>query len=293
MTKLNQMYKCPGSGYGVSGYLKVHVRRGVALTDLSPSNAPYQYVKVAAVDDMGRRAVYDTTVLRTTPDAEWNEWLDFGERKFWQYLELSVWTYYRWSSNVQTFSNQTFTLSQGYHRNLRYCDGQSCTPRVYFDYDIKPDANDCIPDPCVRGTCTDRFFAHLCNCPHGYSGLNCEIVRGDLRVYIRHGSGLPNMEFTAGSDPYVYVDAYNVNGDQTSLSTRVEKNTLNPAWNQWLNFGVDSWSRLSVTVYEHNSYSSRLMSNTTSYYFPDHKSDKNVRKYCNSGFIELDYYFQP
>ena len=101
------------------------------------------------------------------------------------------------------------------------------------------------------------------------------------------------MEGISGSDPYVYVDAYNVNGDQTSLSTRVEKDTLNPAWNQWLDFGVDRWSRLSVTVWEDNGYFDRLMSNTTSYYFPDHKSDKNVRKYCNSGFIELDYYFQP
>ena len=29
--KLNQMYNCPGSGYGVPGHLKVHIRHGIDL----------------------------------------------------------------------------------------------------------------------------------------------------------------------------------------------------------------------------------------------------------------------
>ena len=45
-------------------------------------------------------------------------------------------------------SNQSFTVSQGSYRDLQYCDGQSCSSRIDFDYNLDPDRNDCNPYKC-------------------------------------------------------------------------------------------------------------------------------------------------
>ena len=119
-------------------------------------------------------------------------------------------------------SNQTFTVSQGLYRNLQYCDGQSCTKRVDFDYNLNPGLNDCNPNKGIHGTCTNQFFAYTCNCPLGYSGIQCEVVRGLLRVFIQHGHGLPNKDYYDASGPYATVEAYNHKGNYKSLQTRIE-----------------------------------------------------------------------
>ena len=129
--KLNQMYNCPGSGYGVPGHLKVHIRDGIAL-----GNRYSVYVQVTAIDSSGKRSTYITEIKRG--ETTWNQWIDFGPHKSWQYLEMSVWNYHHWSADTQATSNQIFTVSPGSHRNLQYCDGQSCTKKVNFDYNLDP-----------------------------------------------------------------------------------------------------------------------------------------------------------
>lgn len=288
--KINQMYNCPGSGYGIPGHLKVYIRHAVGLKSSFPSH----FVQVTAVDSSGKRSTYNTKSKPVSLDiTSWNQWIDFGVRKSWQYLEMNIWKRNHFSFATQVSSNQTITVSQGSHRNLQYCDGQSCTKRVDFDYNLDPDLDDCSPNKCVHGTCTDQFFAYRCNCPKGYSGLQCEVIHGSLRVYIRGGSGLPNEDYRGISDPYTLVEAYTHDGNSKSLTTRIELNTLDPQWNEWLNFGEDSWSRLSVTIYDDDGKRDHALSNTTSYYFPTHDSKMHVRKPCNTGYVELDYYFQP
>ena len=40
-------------------------------------------------------------------------------------------------------------------------------------------ADDCAPAPCQNGaTCTDKVYSYLCQCPAGYSGLQCETGKG-------------------------------------------------------------------------------------------------------------------
>ena len=292
--KLNQMYNCPGSGYGVPGHLKVHIRRGIAL-GYSYSYTPSQYVQVKAVDNNGKSSTYTTEVKHVSVDVtNWDQWIDFGVRKSWQYFEMSIWNYNHWSSNVQVTSNQTFTVSQRSHRNLQYCDGQSCTKRVDFDYNLNPDLNDCNPNKYIHGTCTDQFFAYRCNCPQGFSGLQCEVIRGLLHVFIRHGHGLSNQDYYGHvSDPYVIVETYNHKGNYKSLQTQTEYDTLDPKWNEWLNFGEDSWSRLFVTIFDNDGYTRDSLSNTSAYYFPTHDSETHITKPCDSGYIEVDYFFQP
>ena len=194
---------------------------------------------------------------------------------------------------IQVMSNQTFTVSQGYQRNLQYCDCQSCSSQINFDYDLAPDRNDCKSNSCIHGTCIDQFFAYSCNCPQGYSGLHCEITQGLLLVYIRHGHGLPNNR--GANNAFALVEAYNHDSSlPTTLTTQIVQKSNDPHWNEWLDFGESSWSRLSVAIYDQRGkYHKVLLSNTTYYYFPTHDSKSNVRKPCYTGYIELDYSFLP
>jgi hypothetical protein len=290
------MYNCPGSGYGVPGNLKVHIRRGIAL-NLKMSYSNKMYVQVIAVDNNGKHSTYTTKykyITELAGETEWNQWIDFGARISWQYFVMSLWVQHTWHNYaIQLMSNQTFIVSQGYHRNLQYCDGRSCSSRIDFDYDLDPDRNDCNPDKCVHGTCIDQFFAYICSCPKGYSGLHCKIIRGLLLVYIRRGHGLPNDD---ASNAYASVTAYNHNGSSvTTLTTQIVWNTRDPQWNELLDFGENSWSRFCVTIYNKNinRIDDIALSNITYYYFPTHDSKKYVRNPCNTGYAELDYSFQP
>ena len=69
-----------------------------------------------------------------------------------------------------------------------------------------------------------------------------------------------------------------------------EEGNSNPQWNKWLNWGEDSWSRLSITICDYDAYSKDSLSNTSTYYFPTHGSKMHIRKPCNTGYIELDYF---
>ena len=37
------------------------------------------------------------------------------------------------------------------------------------------DIDDCLPSPCVHGTCKDHPNSYTCTCSHGYSGADCDI----------------------------------------------------------------------------------------------------------------------
>merc|ERR1711881_630458 len=36
------------------------------------------------------------------------------------------------------------------------------------------DIDDCSPDPCTHGTCTDGVDSYTCACENGYDGVNCD-----------------------------------------------------------------------------------------------------------------------
>ena len=44
------------------------------------------------------------------------------------------------------------------------------------------DINDCEPDPCTHGSCTDGVNSYICACDTGYSGTNC--AKGTREFYI-------------------------------------------------------------------------------------------------------------
>lgn len=178
-TQLNRMYNCPGSG--VPGILKVYVKYGRGLPDrdgwFAGDSDPY--VRVRAVDDRSQQTTQQTQYIQGNENPNWNRWLDFGGRRSWQYFEMSTWDS-DWGSDDRLLDDQTFSVSSGYHANLQHCQSASCSARVVFDYNLILDGNECSPNPCVRGTCTDLISDYRCNCPSGYGGRRCELVRGRL-----------------------------------------------------------------------------------------------------------------
>ena len=43
---------------------------------------------------------------------------------------------------------------------------------------IHSDIDDCTPNPCKNNaTCTDGLASYSCNCPKGFTGINCEISK--------------------------------------------------------------------------------------------------------------------
>lgn len=77
--KLNQMYNCPESGYGVPGYLKVHIREGIELSLKNIYSGARQHVQVTAVDSSGKYLTYETEIrFITSRVTKWNQWIDFG-----------------------------------------------------------------------------------------------------------------------------------------------------------------------------------------------------------------------
>ena len=293
-TQLNRMYNCPGSG--VPGILKVFMKYGRGLPDrdgwFSGDSDPY--VRVTAVDDRSQQITQQTQHIRGNENPNWYRWLDFGGRRSWQYFEMSTWDSDR-GSDDRLHDNQAFTVSSGYHSNIQHCRDSSCSSRVIFDYMLILDGNECSPNPCVRGTCTDLISDYRCNCPSGYGGKRCELARGRLRIFARDGSGLPDRDgwFNGNSDPYVRVIAYTSSGTSMSLRTADDAGDHSPEWNQWLEFGVDNWSRFTVQVYDEDSGSDDSLSDVSTYYLYSHITRTYVRKNCDSGYIYFDYYFQP
>ena len=37
------------------------------------------------------------------------------------------------------------------------------------------DIDDCLPSPCLHGTCKDHLNGYICTCSHGYTGTDCYI----------------------------------------------------------------------------------------------------------------------
>ena len=37
-----------------------------------------------------------------------------------------------------------------------------------------PDINECDPNPCLNGKCTDEINDYTCDCTLGWSGKNCD-----------------------------------------------------------------------------------------------------------------------
>ena len=292
--QINRLYNCRGSG--IPGILKVYIRNGQGLPDTDGIFAgdPDPYVKVSAVDDRRQRTTHNTRHVKGDRSPAWNQWLDFGGRISWQYFEMSVWDDDPGPDGRMT-NTQTFSVSPGFHSNLQHCNTVDCSIRIYFSYYLRLDGNECRPNPCLNGgRCTDLIAAYKCICRPGYSGTWCQYVTGRLRIYARYGKDLPDKDglLSGDSDPYIEVIAYDRDGNSKRLRTKQDKGDESPEWNQWLDFGVDNWSRFTVRIWDEDFGSDDSLSAPTTYYLSSYITRKLVKKNANSGYVYFDYYFE-
>ena len=127
-------------------------------------------------------------------------------------------------------------------------------PRLEVHLDSYTD--ECDP-PCINGgTCITTLPCNKCSCPSPYTGSYCQykqLIR--LRINLFNGRNLANEDFpySAASDPYVKVTAYDVDGDAYEIKSSRKSNTLNPNWNENIDFGIGSWTKFTVSVWDHDS----------------------------------------
>ena len=75
-----------------------------------------------------------------------------------------------------------------------------------------------------------------------------------LTINVLQGNNLQDRDdyTTDTSDPYLKITAYDANGDSQQKKTDTKWNTLNPIWNQNIDFGVGTWRRFSVRVWDND-----------------------------------------
>ena len=292
------MYNCPGSG--VPGRLQVLIKNATNLnTDGLSTENLHVYVLVTAVDDQGSNVTKNlTTHITDNGTVTWNDLLDFGGRISWQYMTISVWSIDAEGDSWITRS-QAFSLSSGFHKNLLHCSDSSCNSFIHFDYNLRLDGDDCNPNPCRNNaTCHDLISSYSCDCPTGYTGPQCEHIKGRLRVFIRNATDLPRRADGGFASPYVSVDAYRYTHNswtRVSLGTYAARRILSPQWNREIDFGVGEWYQIFVKVsdwywYRIPPYTS--LSKWTHYSLYSHTSQTFVKMEADSGYILFDYHFE-
>ena len=72
----------------------------------------------------------------------------------------------------------------------------------------------------------------------------------NLRVHISHARRLPDTDGVLDlSDPFVIVVATDYYGYvERREVTRVRRDTINPLWNEWIEFGTREWQSLEISV---------------------------------------------
>ena len=291
ITQINRMYNCPGSG--VPGRLQILIKNATNLIadGIATENVDV-YVQVTAVDDRELNVTKATQNVSLDHKITWNELLDFGGRISWQYITISIWRL-SMEGDFQITENQAFSLSSGFHKNLRHCSDSNCDKFLYFDYNLKLDRDECNPNPCKNnGICHDLISSFLCDCPAEYSGPQCQYAKGRLRVFIRNATNLPKRADDGFASSYVGVHAYTLNSSQISRATYAASQILSPQWNYEMDFGVGEWFKIYVRIYDWDGSHGTALSKWTLYFLNSHTSQTFVEMEAYSGYMLFDYNFE-
>ncbi len=310
----NRLYQC-----GMVGSLKLLVKYAEVSDFTSVDRKSWDgivdsFVIVSVVDAQGATKSKQTSIKADQTIPVWREWLDFGIRE-WRAIELSIWDATRSRSGAvnhdnsfRLFGPSRIPIQVGVQRWSEHCSNLNCSNYVVFDYHAIADGNECNPDPChPGGNCTDLLVNYTCTCYPGYHGRNCDIFEGPghLRVFARVGYNLPKADYypivQIRSDPYMEFVAINRANVSSRRMSSVKINTGHPQWNEWLDFGIDTWKELQVTVWDrdfvqfrfrHRNRDDRL-TKTESWAITlgDHKALAIWTLYSRGGIVEFDYYF--
>ena len=163
----------------------------------------------------------------------------------------------------------------------------------------------CLSNPCRNGgTCSRSGSSYTCRCTTRYSGTRCTSCAsryigsqcqhrvGNLRIYARGGTGLPDEDgWLNNSDPFLEVIAYDYLGNSLRKRTDDDGGDQSPEWNEWLNFGTRAWKRFTVRVWDKDLIYHDALSRTYTFYLSSAVSVRYRRINCYSGYVRFDYFF--
>lgn len=285
VVQLNRLYNCPGSG--VPGHLKVKIDKAEKLTSASLE----AFAVVTAYDDRRQKVIHMTSRvnIENNSNPEWNEELDFGSRVSWQYIEVGVWGYNPQADEIdgRLIRPEAYSVNPGHHNRL-LCNDHDCRTTATFSFTLM---EECL---CYNGGSCKMEGG--CDCPPKYGGEHCKYVRSQLRVHVRNGKMLANRDKSDKkdkSDPFIFVQAFDHYGGSKSLFTKTISDTLNPVWNEWLDFGENEWSWFTVQVWDEDTVYLQWLSYAYTYPLSAHVSKTMVKMKGFKGYIYFDYIFEP
>ena len=110
--------------------------------------------------------------------------------------------------------------------------------------------------PCLNGGSCIHDLIAVCVCPENFDGPLCEHPTGKLVIHASHASTvhrinwLPREDQTA--DPYLLIKAYGDNGRHLVRKTHLVRNTLDPVWNETIEFGSQVWNWFTIQLLDDN-----------------------------------------
>ena len=276
-----------------AGSLRVKVKYARNLRDTDGWwNLPDPYVQIGARKPDGSVVTRNTRDIRGTTNPTWNEWVDMGGCSFVGFT-VQIFDQDGWLDDKM--SNLEFKeVYAGYHSSIKHCTSSSCSAYLYLDYEFTRDGNECSPNPCRNGgVCSDGCASYYCSCSSPYTGSRCENRQGRLTIYARYGDNLPDRDsWPAGdSDPYLRITAYDHSRNSRQYTTNTDRGDESPEWYQRIDFGVDTWRRFTVSVWDSDLNSDDRLSDTETWYLPSwtSRSASYVRHYAHSGYVVFDY----
>jgi Notch-like protein len=78
--------------------------------------------------------------------------------------------------NIQQNKDQIEEIIRCYiHNNIAKMNKLTCMiEHALSQYHNFSDIDECLLNPCIHGTCSDRVNGYVCACNQGYNGSNCQ-----------------------------------------------------------------------------------------------------------------------
>ena len=83
---------------------------------------------------------------------------------------------------------------------------------------------------------------------------------------VRNGKNLPDEDWPGKSDPYLRIVAHDQYGNSLPMTTKTDWNDEDPEWDQSIDFGVGTWTRFTVRVWDKDTWRDDPLSTTRTWY---------------------------